>query len=331
VRLNVGLGNPIAINTPPENQAVSAGSNATLIVGATGSTPTSYFWQFNGKNLANATNNTLTLSNMLSGQAGTYTVIVSNMVSVTNTSAIVEVVAPPILTGGPSNLTVIAGSNVTFSCQASGLDLAFQWLASGAPIAAGTNSSLVLTNVQIASSGNYACIVANVAGAVTSSVATLTVDAVPAITAQPVSHTVPTGGNTSLSVTATGAPPPGYEWFLNGAPLLASGSTLSFNDFQSFLQGSYVVVVSNSLGAVTSAPAILLIDSPLRMGTPSLSGGAFQMQLIGPAGASYILQTSTDLSTWISVLTNSTSNGYWNFTDTNTAGVRARFYRGVTN
>ena len=331
VQLNINVGNPITINSTPQNQAVLAGSNATLSIDASGSTPISYLWQFNGKSLPNATNSTLTVSNVLSAQTGTYTVMVSNLVSTTNASATLSLLTAPTITGQPSNEVVNAGAAATFTCQAGGLALGFQWLFDNAKIAAATNASLVLTNVQSSSAGSYLCVVSNLAGSVTSSVAVLTVDTLPVIAVQPLGHTVPLASTTSVSVVAAGTPGPGYQWLFNGTKTGSNASSLTVANFQSANQGSYAVIVSNSVGSVTSASAVLLLDSPLRLALPSLNGGSFQLQLIGSAGGNYVIQTSTNLSAWTALLTNNASNGYLNFTDTNAAGFPSRFYRGLTN
>jgi hypothetical protein len=85
----------------------------------------------------------------------------------------------------------------------------------------------------------------------------------PAITAQPQSQTVVAGANVTFSVTATGSPPPTYQWTLNGAPILgATGSTLTLSNVQAANAGSYAVNVSNPAVTtpVVSAAAILTVN-----------------------------------------------------------------------
>jgi len=69
---------PSTILTQPASQTVTAGTNVTFSVTASGTPPLSYLWRVNGTNLANATNPTLTLTNVQLGQAGNYSVLVSN-------------------------------------------------------------------------------------------------------------------------------------------------------------------------------------------------------------------------------------------------------------
>ena len=74
----------LSITTQPQSKSVLTGSNAVFTIVAIGSRPLFYRWSFNGKNLTNsahingATNATLTISNVLAGDAGIYRVGVTN-------------------------------------------------------------------------------------------------------------------------------------------------------------------------------------------------------------------------------------------------------------
>jgi hypothetical protein len=63
---------------PPQTQSVVAGANVTLAVVAGGGEPLAYQWRWNGADLPGATNAILALNNVSVGQAGTYSVNVSN-------------------------------------------------------------------------------------------------------------------------------------------------------------------------------------------------------------------------------------------------------------
>src|SRR5262249_39819090 len=77
------VGGP-SITTHPQNQSVLVSSNAVFTVVASGQAPLSYQWQFNTTNLTNgvhiggATSATLTVTNVATGDAGNYRVVVSN-------------------------------------------------------------------------------------------------------------------------------------------------------------------------------------------------------------------------------------------------------------
>ncbi|HEY3862639.1 MAG TPA: LamG-like jellyroll fold domain-containing protein [Verrucomicrobiae bacterium] len=86
----------------PASQGVYAGKTVTFTAtGVNGTSPLSYQWQFDGVNLTNgagisgATNLTLTLSNVVTVESGTYQLLVRNPVTTTASSnAVLEVVTP---------------------------------------------------------------------------------------------------------------------------------------------------------------------------------------------------------------------------------------------
>ncbi len=76
---------PPMFTSQPANQTIGEGATTTFSVSASGSTPISYQWKRNSANLANggnisgATSPTLVLTNLLTTQAGTYSVAASNV------------------------------------------------------------------------------------------------------------------------------------------------------------------------------------------------------------------------------------------------------------
>jgi hypothetical protein len=90
------------------------------------------------------------------------------------------VAIPPFIVTQPTNQTVTAGTNATFSVTAGGTaPLSFQWRLNDSEITWATNSSMTLTNVQISQAGSYSVVVTNAGGPVTSSNALLTVNLPP--------------------------------------------------------------------------------------------------------------------------------------------------------
>src|ERR1043165_9985103 len=90
------------ITTQPLSQSVLAGSNASFSVIASGQTPFSYQWSFNGTNLTNglhingANNSTLIVSNVVASDMGDYQVIVGNSHgSATSSNAMLTVLFSP--------------------------------------------------------------------------------------------------------------------------------------------------------------------------------------------------------------------------------------------
>ncbi len=82
----------------------------------------------------------------------------------------------------------------------------------------------------------------------------------PSITTQPAAQSVVAGTTVSFSVVATGNPTPAYQWRKDNVNLAgATGASLTLASVSATAAGSYQVVVTNSVGSVTSAPAALTI------------------------------------------------------------------------
>ncbi|MGA2786622.1 MAG: LamG-like jellyroll fold domain-containing protein [Verrucomicrobiota bacterium] len=83
---------PPSITTQPTNQTVYEGQSATFKVATRGMPPLSCQWNFDGTNIAGATNPMLMLTNVQLSQAGNYAVLVSNAYgSVLSTNAVLTV------------------------------------------------------------------------------------------------------------------------------------------------------------------------------------------------------------------------------------------------
>lgn len=84
----------------------------------------------------------------------------------------------------------------------------------------------------------------------------------PIILSQPFDQIVALGDPAFFAVTAQGTPSLAYQW-LHGDLALpgATNSTLTFAEVSSTDAGSYSVVVTNAYGAVTSAPAMLVLTN----------------------------------------------------------------------
>jgi len=255
---------PPSITTQPLSQTVNTGSSVTFTVAASGTAPLTYQWTFNGANISGANAASYTKSNVQSGDAGSYAVVVGNAAgSATSANAALTVNVPPSITTQPASQTVNSGANVTFTVVAAGTaPLSYQWTFNGVGISGATTSSLTKSNVQGSNAGNYAVVVNNVAGSVTSANALLTVSSAtpPSITTQPASQTVVQGSSATFSVVATGTAPLTYQWRLNGANISgATASSYTRSNAQPTHQGNYSVVIANAAGSVTSANASLTV------------------------------------------------------------------------
>jgi hypothetical protein len=260
--LTVGLSPTITLQ--PGNQTNLVGTDATFTVAATGTAPLRYQWRLNGGNIAGATNATLTLFGVQTGQAGNYTVVVSNTFgSVTSDTATLTVNTPPTITQQPQSRANVVGTTATFTVTATGTaPLRYQWQFDGTALVEATNATLSLSNLQTNDAGDYAVEVTNEYGSVTSAVATLTVGVLPTITLQPENQTNLVGTDATFTVAATGTAPLSYQWRFNNVNIAgATNATLNLTNVQTGQAGNYTVVVSNSFGPATSTTAALTVTT----------------------------------------------------------------------
>jgi len=268
---------PPAIVTPPANTSAVAGSNATFTVTASGSSPLTYQWFKNGVAIAGATSATLTLTDVTTNNAASYSVVVTNAAgSVTSGNAVLAVQLPPAIVTPPANQFGALGSNVVLSVVASGSGpLNYQWFSSGGALADGGNisgsTSNILTIAALTTNeiGSYFVVVSNAFGTVTSASASVAVNASPIITTQPAGQFVAVGSNAVFTVTASGTGPFTYQWLKNGAKLANSKTVIGATSNQLTLlkvptsaSANYSVVVKNIYGSATSAKAKLAVLIP---------------------------------------------------------------------
>jgi hypothetical protein len=180
---------PPLIITPPANQTLTAGSNATFTVTAAGTAPLAYQWRKNGGNMSNggnvsgAASSALTLTGVQSVDAANYQVVVTNIAgAITSVVASLTVNVPPSISAPPASQTVAVGSNTAFTVTVTGTGpFSYQWrfngtnLADGGSINGSAGSNLSITGAQPTNAGAYSVVVGNVSGSVTSAVAVLTV------------------------------------------------------------------------------------------------------------------------------------------------------------
>ena len=239
-------------------------------------------------------------------------------------------VTPPSVAISPLSQTNIVGNNVAFVATATGdATLAYQWRFNGTNILGATSSSYTLTSVTTNSAGNYQVVVTNDFGAVTSVVATLTVLVPPTITAQPVDLTLLAGGSGNFSVAVIGESPLSYQWQFNGTNISgATASSFAITNAQASNAGSYAVIITNSVGSVTSvAKTLKVLVSP---SLTSLSNNSTNFGFSYPTiiGSTYIIQLKTNLTdpVWTSVSTNLGTGSLTNYS-TPKLNTGSRFFR----
>jgi len=281
---------PVApsITGQPSNQTVFANQKATFSVTANGTSPLSYQWRKNGTTISGATSATYTTPAETTSDTGAlFSVVVSNSVgNVTSNSATLTVNPDPApaITSQPASQTITAGQTAIFSVTATGTaPLSYQWQKNGAAISGATSSSYTTPPETTSDNGaQFAVVVSNSAGTATSNTAVLTVNpapVAPSITTQPSSKTITAGQTATFSVSASGTAPLNYQWQKNSTAI--SGATSSSYttpaETTSDNGAQFTVVVSNSVGSITSNPATLTVNPPapgaLTPSTTSLNFG----------------------------------------------------------
>lgn len=173
------------IAAPPVSQSARVGDEVTFTVIASGNEPMTYAWTKNGSPVSGATTGTLTLSALSLGDAGDYTVTVTNALdSATSIATLTVIAPPPVIATQPASRTVMEGDDVTFTVAVSASSigpLAYQWKIGGLEIPGETNASLTLPDILTTAAGDYTVTVSNPGGSITSEIATLTVNALPEV------------------------------------------------------------------------------------------------------------------------------------------------------
>lgn len=260
-----------SITTQPAAQTVSAGGNAGFSVVAAGTGPLSYQWQRDGVDIAGATAAAYTLAAVdLPDDGAQFRVVVRNSAGSATSQAAALTVQPlviaPTITVQPQSASSPDGGSASFTVGVDGTPpYTYQWRRNGVDIAEANAAVHETPPLALADHGAvYTVVVGNSAGSVTSAAATLTVNPVaPAITAEPASLTVVAGQTAGFAVTATGSQPLTYQWRRNGTPVTgATADRYTTPALATADNGArYDVLVGNSAGTVTSAPATVTVTA----------------------------------------------------------------------
>jgi alpha-tubulin suppressor-like RCC1 family protein len=278
---------PVApsITTQPAGLVVLAGNSATFAVAATGTGPLAYQWSRDGTDISGATGPVLALSSVQAGDAGSYTVRVSNAAgAVTSNGAQLIVPGAPFITLQNLGVTGYTGRSATFELFVVGNPApSCQWLRNSVAIAGATSCTGYTTPpLTLAESGAVYNVVAyNAAGTVFGAGALLTVEnpVAPVITEQPTSQNAPVNGSANFFVGFTSAPLATPAWRINGTELpfafqvplavgactggySTTGGQLQLTGLSAGCNGAQLnVTLANFAGSVTSNTATLTVGT----------------------------------------------------------------------
>jgi uncharacterized repeat protein (TIGR03803 family) len=181
---------PLQINTQPAGQSVYIGQNPEFDVAVTGTAPLFWQWRKNNANLADggtvsgSAARVLRLANVSLGDAGSYSVVISNASgAITSAPAVLTVISSaPFFVVQPTNQSPVPGTNAMLVGQAQGnRPLTYQWQRNGANLLDGGNVSgsatpvLTINNLTEVNNGTYRLVASNGISAVASSNGVLTV------------------------------------------------------------------------------------------------------------------------------------------------------------
>ncbi len=264
-----GNGMPIIFVPPVSVNAAITKPTAFQVLTA-GATPLSYYWRKNGTNIPGATNSSINFNSVQQSDAGTYSVLVSNIVGnvLSSNATLTPFGLIPFVTTQPPNSTAICGDNITLRGAGDGsTPLSYQWRFEGASIPGATRTSLLLTNLSSAQGGNYTLVITNVFGSVTSLPALLTIQVAPPAITSPLSVPGKQGQAFSYRITGLHSPiafnasglPPGLtvnttNGMISGIPLVSGtfGSLIyTFNNCTSAV-ATLVINFSSSIPVITS-------------------------------------------------------------------------------
>ena len=157
----------------------------------------------------------------------------------------------------------------------------------------------------------------------------------PVITSQPTNQVVLAGATAQFNVAANSEFPLIYTWYFNQLNPVAAPptlATLTLPNVSAQEGGLYSVVVANAFGGVTSSVASLTVVTPLVTNIVKSTNGRVTLNFVGLPNAATRLWATTNLASsasWEPIFTNSTTttNGAWQFIDTNTVDEPVKFYR----
>ncbi len=148
-----------------------------------------------------------------------------------------------------------------------------------------------------------------------------TLDSLPQIIVPPEGYSLIPGVNRALTVQASSAA--SYQWLLNGTPIAgATGVTY----LPAGVAGDYSVQVGNSFGTVLSPLARVSADDVI-YAAGFLKDGSFHALFSGEPTRVYELQSSDDLTVWITFFTQRYPGTAWTIADQPPVATPHRYYR----
>lgn len=306
---------PPVLSSHPHAATRLAGGSVSFRAQATGSPPLLYQWIRNNTSIPGATNDTLTLTNLMPEDAAAYKLrAVNGSGYADSVAAVLTVQIPPRFTVHP--ISVIASNlaqSVTLSVVATGLPAPhLQWFKNGTALTNGNgyfgvnSSNLMVPAADQIRLGTYSATATSPAGEVDSRPAVLGLNFPPMILEQPHQAQIRAGLTHRLSIIVTGAPPIAVRWLKDGELLTDHhGFDLTLTEVERSDSGIYRASISNQYGTAETTNISVLAIVPQALSAPRLLPDRFrfsfrdvigQMQSNGPS--EFRVQFTTNLSDW---------------------------------
>ena len=275
------------IDKEPVSQVVSAGSTAKFEVaaaeatGSFGISPVRYEWSKNGVVITDngryggATTPVLSIKNVVSGDAGNYSVKVigscGEATSQTFTLTLGTVSINAVAASVDACQTSDAKLQVNATASVPGLNVEYHWfkgdvqLFDGPKYSGAHTNTLTIKNAQSSDAGQYkAMAVAPTAVNISASTNVgLNLYAATQITTAPVSKKVCEGTKETLTVTATGGGTMTYQWKKDGQDIAgATASSYEIASMDAASAGNYTVVATGACGSVSASANIVYSTKP---------------------------------------------------------------------
>jgi hypothetical protein len=235
--------------------------SALFKVTTTGTKPISFQWTKDGSKINNATNSSFTLSTILYFNAGLYTCKATNECGTDSATVKLIIDLEPNIIDTIPNTYLCEGSTASFTINAGGGNLRYQWTKGGSDIAGGTDGTLIIKNLKTSDGDIYSCKVSNNCGSKTLKPFLLYINQKPIINTNPVTQNKNQGESFSYSLSPTGTSPFKYQWMKNNIPIMgATENTYQNNNITCSDAGVYSCIIENSCGSVNTPISTVLVN-----------------------------------------------------------------------
>lgn len=285
----------LTINTNPVSKTVCEGSNTSYVVNVSGSLEAvPYQWEYNdgggfvpiadgahptgSSTVTGATTNTLNLTGVGAGDAGTYRCVIDGVCEDQNSNpAGLTVASNTIIVTPPSDATLCEGDEAIFSVDATGTSLTYEWykasqvapLADGVDVSGATTNTLTLSNLTITDADVYSCVVSGFCTDESSLGANLDISEHVTINNQPTNKSACPGGTTSFTVNASGDII-SYQWYKDGVDISTlppdpnilndNTPTLTINNLTAAYAGDYRCEIVGDCETLNTNTATLTVN-----------------------------------------------------------------------